>query len=326
MIAAGPDRWLIADIGGTNSRVGCWRRGQPHHHIEHPLVMENAAFENIEDMLRHYLDGLGGAPPEAAGLAVAAPVTGNEVDLLNIDWAFRQDRLAEDFGFSELYVINDFEAIACALPSLPAEDCIDIGGGAGLPGRSVAVLGPGTGLGVAGLVMSDAGYIPVSGEGGHMTLPAVNDDEMRVIKRVRDELGHCSAERILSGEGIGRLHQGLHGGERPKAREVSEAARAGDEAAIRTFNLFFDFLGTVASDVALVFGALGGVYIAGGIVPANLGLFRRSGFTGRFVDKGRYRDYLAGIPLKLITAATPGLTGMAAFCDPDSSIRTQRTR
>ncbi len=326
MSADRPERWLIADIGGTNSRVGCWQRGRPHHRIEAPRVMENAAFDGVEDMLRRYVGTLEGPPPEAAGLAIAAPITGNRVDMLNIDWSFEQDRLAADFDFSELYVINDFEAIACALPSLRPEDCVDIGGGAGMADRSLAVLGPGTGLGVAGLVTSDAGYIPVSGEGGHMTLPAVNDEEMRVITRVRDELGHCSAERILSGEGIARLHQGLHGGDRPKPRDVSEAAAAGDEAAIRTFNLFFDFLGTVASDVALVFGALGGVYIAGGIVPANLGLFRRSGFTERFVDKGRYRDYLAGIPLKLITDATPGLTGMAAFCDPDSNIRTQRTR
>jgi glucokinase len=320
------DRWLIADIGGTNSRVGCWQRGSPHHRIEQIRVMQNGNFASLEGMLRHYVDALDGPPPRAAGLAIAAPITGNRVDMLNIAWSFEQDRLAGEFGFSELYAINDFEAIACALPSLRAEDCVDIGGGAGMAGRSMAVLGPGTGLGVAGLVTGDAGYIPVSGEGGHMTLPAVNDEEMRVITRVRDELGHCSAERILSGEGLARLHQGLHGGDRPKPKDVSDAAGAGDAAAIRTFNLFFDFLGTVASDVALVFGALAGVYIAGGIVPANLGLFRRSRFTERFIDKGRYRAYLAGIPLKLITAATPGLTGMAAFCDPDSRIQTQRTR
>jgi glucokinase len=323
---AATERWLIADIGGTNSRVGCWTRGRPHDQIEELELMQNERYGGIEDLLHAYLDRLQGEPPRAAGLAIAAPITGNRVDMLNIDWSFEQDRLAERFGLAELYVINDFEAIACALPSLRGEDCLEIGGGAGLPGRSLAVLGPGTGLGVAGLVISDAGYIPVSGEGGHMTLPAVNDEEMLIVSRVRDELGHCSAERILSGEGIARLHQGIHGGGRPKARDVSEAARNGDEAAMRTFNLFFDFLGTVASDVALVFGALSGVYIAGGIVPANLGLFRRSGFTERFVDKGRYRDYLAGIPLRLITAATPGLTGMAAFCDPDSRIRTQRTR
>ncbi len=319
-------RWLIGDIGGTNSRLGCWQQGTPHHRIEETRVLDNARHGSLQELMRAYLRGLEGPQPNAAGLAIAAPITGNAVQMLNIHWAFTQDDLAAEFGFESLYVINDFEAIACALPSLGEADCEEIGGGPAAPGRNLAVLGPGTGLGVAGLVTSDAGYIPVAGEGGHMTLPAVNDQEMAVIRRVRDELGHCSAERLLSGSGLARLHQGLHGGERLAPSDISRAAQHGDEKAARTFEMFFDFLGTVAADVALVFGALGGVYIAGGIVPANLALFRRSGFRNRFIDKGRYRQYLSGIPLKLVTAATPGLTGMAAFCDPDSSIRTQRTR
>lgn len=312
-LASAQKRWLIADIGGTNSRLALWQadvagRGS----ISEVQKLRNDAHPRIEDMLGTYLREIGDAQPSGAVLAIAGPVTGDEVRLLNINWSFSVSGLRDQLKLSELVVINDFEALAHVVPVLQPEEYVQIGNGGSDADAPAVIIGPGTGLGVASLVPANGRFVAVPGEGGHSSLPAASLEEARLIEAVRKQFGHCSAERILSGSGLATLHRLLHDATLTPA-EISSRANDGDDAALATFEQFFLFLGTVASNVALTLGAHGGVYIGGGIVPSNLGLFERSGFRQRFTDKGRYREYLDAIPTRVITIDTPALVGLSGL-------------
>lgn len=311
-LASAGKRWLIADIGGTNSRLAIWQPGEGRGELTGLRKLSNAAYVRIDDMLGSYLDGYQGAAPTGAVLAIAGPVTGDDVRLLNIDWSFTVPGLRETLGLGELVVINDFEALAYVVPVLAESEYHQVGAGAADPDAPAVIIGPGTGLGVASLVPADGRHIAVPGEGGHASLPAANPDEARLIELVRARFGHCSAERVLSGAGLAMLHELMHG-ETLSAADISRRAGDGDAAALATFGQFFAFLGTVASNAALTLGAHGGVYIGGGIVPANLAVFEASGFRERFIDKGRYRAYLDAIPTRVITLDTPALVGLSGL-------------
>jgi glucokinase len=181
-----------------------------------------------------------------------------------------------------------------------------------MPNRPKAVLGPGTGLGVASLIPTQDGWQAVSGEGGHVTLPAVTPKEAELIEQLRERFGHCSAERLISGPGLELLHTMLHTSGEITAAAIATLAETGDEQAQETFSLFFELLGTVAANLALTVGAFGGVYIGGGIIPRHAERFAASGFRRRFEAKGRYGDYLKSIPTYLIVSDHPTLTGLAA--------------
>ncbi len=302
---------LLADIGGTNSRCALLGPGRA---LAHVAVYDNAEFGSLEGVLAAYLQSLpADARPRRAALAVAAPVRGPEVAMMNIGWSFSAPELANRLALSELRIVNDFAALACALPWLDAAELHPVGGGQARRGAPKVVLGPGTGLGTAGLVRAGGRWWAVSGEGGHVSLPALTPEEMRVTAAAREQFGHCSAERVLSGPGLALLHRALHGGEELAAPALGTLLEGGDPRAAETFRVFFSWLGTVASDLALTFGAFGGVYIAGGIVPRYLAAFARSGFRERFEDKGRYRDYLSAIPTRVILAPHPAFTGLAAL-------------
>ncbi|MEO0575248.1 MAG: glucokinase [Pseudomonadota bacterium] len=307
-------RWLVADIGGTNSRVALWQQdGSDAGRLTDLHKLSNASFDTIDGMLKQYLSLLAAdVTPGGALLAIAGPVTGDTLSLLNIQWTFNTHDLRATLGLDELLVINDFEALAYALPHLQSTDMISLGGGTKDPNATCALIGPGTGLGVAGLTIANGRAHAIAGEGGHVTLPATNAAEARLIDNVRERFGHCSAERILCGDGLELLHAALHT-QTLDAEQISAAATAGDPAAIATFTQFFNFLATVAGDVALTLGARGGVYLGGGILPANRDVFMASRFRERFVDKGRYRDYLGNIPTYLITHDTPALAGLAGY-------------
>ena len=305
---------LIADIGGTHSRcalVTNGKAGEPH-------VVRNDEHADIESMLRAGLAALASATRVTEGaIAIAAPVRGDEVHMTNRGWRFSIEKLRSRLGLVRLDVLNDFTAIALALPHIPPDQRVAIGGGTPLPRRAMAAIGPGTGLGVSALIPHRSGWAAASGEGGHVTLPASNELEARLIERARARFGHVSAERLVSGPGMLALHEllALELGKTAGARtpeEVSALAAGGDDLARRTLDLFFELLGTVAADVALTFGALGGVYLAGGILPHLRDPLLASGFRERFESKGRYDEYLRAIPTYLVTAPQPGLLGLAA--------------
>jgi glucokinase len=305
---------LVADVGGTHSRCALVVDGRARP----PHVVRNDRHPDIASMLREAIQALAPGGVRRAALAIAAPVRGDAVHMTNRGWRFSIEGLRTELGLDRLDVINDFTAIALALPHLRPDERVAIGRGTPLAGTTVAVLGPGTGLGVSALIPYDGSWAAVSGEGGHVTLPAADDFEARIIARARERFDHVSAERLVSGPGLLLLHELLADELGAKARaqepeEVSARAAGGDELAQRTLEVFFCLLATVAADVALTFGALGGVYLAGGILPSLREPLLASSFRDRFESKGRYREYLGEIPTYLVVAAQPALIGLAGM-------------
>ncbi len=301
---------LLADIGGTNTRCAIVGKNGVPDKID---TFQNRSFTDLSDLLARYIEGLPTeAKPTSGMFAVAAPIRGDAVQMINIDWQFSTESLRQSLHMERLELLNDFEALAIGLPDLDPGDLRQIGGGNAVPNRPKAVLGPGTGLGVASLIPTRDGWQPVSGEGGHVTLPAANLTEAALIESVRNRFEHCSAERLISGSGLELLHELLHESGTITAPEISALAQAGDQQAQETFNTFYEFLGTVAANLALTVGSFGGVYIGGGIIPRHAEQFAISGFRRRFEAKGRYDDYLKSIPTYLITSDHPTLIGLAA--------------
>lgn len=302
--------WLVADIGGTNSRCAVLQGPfSPAHKLR---FFRNADYPDLAALLRTYLAEFGEKQPRRAALAIAAPIHGDEIRMINLDWAFNRQALAGELNLDFLSVINDFEAIAHALPVFREEDLELVGRATSPAHGNRGVLGAGTGLGVAGWIETAGRPAIVRGEGGHMTLAARNANEADIIARLRDRHGHCSAERVLSGNGLIDLHRAMHGEEVSAAEHITGGTDAQSRA---TMEQFFRFFADVAGDVALVLGAVGGIYIAGGIITDHVKLFRMSDFRQRFEDKGRYSAYLAKIPTWVITNRTPGIKGLSAYID-----------
>lgn len=302
---------LLADIGGTNTRCATLL---PGGQLSGKRYYRNADFDGLPALLADYLDRTSpGQRAETAALAVAGPVSGSQVRMLNIDWAFSSASLCAELGLARVELINDFAALAHALPALGPDDLAGAGGGSADPLGNRVVLGPGTGLGVAGLVLGRSAWHAVSGEGGHVSMAASSPREAELIAETERRYGHCSAERLISGAGLILIHEFLHGETVRDAAELGARIDRGDARAVASIELLFELLGGVAGNLALTFGAFGGVYIGGGIVPRYLDIFLDSGFRRRFEAKGRYAGYLARVPAWVITAADPTLLGLAAW-------------
>jgi glucokinase len=304
----------MADIGATNTRCALLDdKGQELA----PEEFENADFTGLAGVLRIYLDHRRASDrPTRAALAVAAPIVGDEVKMTNIGWRFSQSALKEELELKRLQVVNDFEAVAWALPLLKPADVVRIGGGESVPRAPLAAVGPGSGLGVSALVRTADGWAAMTGEGGHATMPAATREEQDVLALLRERFdGHCSAERVLSGPGLVNLYVALaelagRGTPTVNPEDVTHLAKQGEPLARKTLAMFFALLGTIAGNLAVTTGARGGVFIAGGIVPRLVEQLRASEFRARFEAKGRYRDYLAAIPTQLITAPLPAFRGL----------------
>ncbi|MEV0975029.1 glucokinase [Microtetraspora glauca] len=310
--------WLVADVGGTNARFGLVTR--PGGNPESVAVLEVAQHQGLPDAVAAYLDQHGGGVrPEAACLAIAGPVQDDRYQLTNAGWS----GTVAELGIPYVGLLNDFEALAISLPHLAGDDLVSLGGPAPLDGavRKVrAVLGPGTGLGVAGLVPSDCGWIPVPGEGGHVAVPAVSDLEIEIVRALRaDGLPYVDAEHLLSGTGLPRLRRGLAlvRGASPEAitpMTASEIVASGDPLAVETIDVFLALLGGFAGNVALTLGARGGVYLGGGVLPRIAGRARDSAFRARFeMTASALSGYVSAIATSLIVAEQPALTGAAAW-------------
>jgi glucokinase len=304
----------MADIGATTTR--CALLDDKGHELA-PEIFENEDFTGVEGVLRVYLDHRRASDqPSRAALAVAAPILGDDVQMVNIGWRFSQNALKQALNLKQLEVVNDFAAIAWALPQLEPADVVQIGGGTSVPRATLAALGPGSGLGVSALVPANDAWAVMTGEGGHVSMPAATREEQDAIALLRDRFdGHCSAERVLSGPGLVNLYVALAelaGRGRPTVNpeDVTNLARQGEPLARKTLAMFFAMLGTVAANLAVLTGARGGLYVAGGIVQRLVEPLRKSEFRARFEAKGRYRPYLAAIPTYIITAPLPAFRGL----------------
>ena len=317
-----PRPWLVADIGGTNARFGWLDTGSDH--VSHVTTLRGADHAGPAQAARAYLAGLAGTlgasyqPPRAGAFAVATAVGGDCVAFTNSGWAFSRTATRAELDLDELLLLNDFEALALSLPHLSKGQLRPIGTLAAPAAGALAVIGAGTGLGVAGLVPTPHGWVAVPGEGGHASIAPGDAFEAALLAAAWRSHPHVSAERLLSGIGLPVLHGAVAAvlgqpAELRAADEIVERGLAGgDEACSRTVDAFCALLGGFAGNVALVLGARGGVYIGGGIVPRLGERFFSSAFRERFEAKGRFQSYLQAIPTALITDTLAALSGAAA--------------
>lgn len=312
---AGPAA-VVADIGGTTARFAFY----DGHGLGAVTSLSVADHADFESALAAFLAAVP-RPPARAAFAVAGPVEGARARLTNGPWRFDATALKARFGFAAVTLVNDFAAAALSLPRLTAGDLRPIGGGRAVAGAPRAVLGPGTGLGVATLVEHDGAPIAVAAEGGHVTMAAATRREDAVIETLRGRLGHVSAERVVSGDGLVNLAGAIAAldGAAPAAETPEAVMAAGlagtSPACVEALAMFCAMLGTIAGNLALTVGARGGVYIGGGIVPRMIDYLAASGFRHRFEDKGRFRSYLAAIPTAVVVRPDFALLGLASLVE-----------
>lgn len=316
---AGHAAALLADIGATNARFALLRDDAVGAVLHLPVADHPTAYDAIDAALQ----ALGAtAAPRAAVLAFAGPVDDLGARMTNAGWATSIAELRRRFGFRRVRLLNDYAALALGLEDLAPDDTRIIGPAPSVPPATrrgpLAVLGPGSGLGVAALVPAEPHPLPLVGEGGHVTMAAADDTEAELLSLLRRDFGHVSAERLLSGPGLVNLHRAL-GELRGSAVAAGDPAaitrralQGGDELSRETLEHFCRLLGSFAGNVALSFGARGGVFLGGGILPRFPDFLARSGFRARFEDKGRFRAYLAAVPTLLITRPDAAFVGLAA--------------
>ena len=314
---------LLADIGATYTRfvleIGPGEFTQQ-------ASLRCADHADFHAAVRAYLAGLswpgGGAQPIThAAIAIANPVEGDRVHMTNSHWQFSIDEMRQHLGLDTLVVVNDFTALAMALPRLADADVRQVGGGQARRPSVIGLLGAGTGLGVSGLIPAGEGWIALGAEGGHVNFGPRDEREMALLKFAWKTLDHVSYERLISGPGLELIHRAL--AERngtdaeplPAPAITQRALEDGDALCLETLEVFCGLLGTAAANLAVTLGALGGLYIGGSIVPRLGEYFDRSPFRARFEDKGRFHDYVAAIPTFVITAENATFQGASAILE-----------
>lgn len=309
---------LLADIGGTNARFALERAPG---RIESIRVLRSADHAEFAGAIEAYLAECRQPAVRHAAVAIANPVHGDYIRMTNHHWAFSIEAMRRRFHLDTLLAVNDFTALAMALPHLGLKEYRQIGGGKVSPDSVIGLVGAGTGLGVGGLVPANGRWIALDSEGGHASFSPVDAREVAILQFAWKNHAHVSAERLVSGIGIELIHAALAAQQSDAsvamqlgAPEIMQRALRGDDPlCMETIECFCAMLGTVASNVAVTLGALGGVYIGGGIVPRLGDYFARSPFRARFEDKGRFSDYLARIPTFVIDAPYPAFVGVAAI-------------
>jgi glucokinase len=306
---------LVADVGGTHIRIALACGNQ----LDRIRSRKCADFPSLEAALASYLDEIGpGERPVRAAVAVACPVDGDWVELTNQSWSFSTSELARALALESVDLLNDFTALALAIPNLSLEDTRLIKPGTPDPDAALAVLGPGTGLGVSGLVPTAEGWIALSTEGGHRDLAAVTEREWQVFRVLQQRFGHVSTERVLSGPGLVNLYHaicgvnGVDAAEMTPERVVEAAAASSDGPAAEAARLFSGWLGAVTGDLVLCLGARGGVYIGGGVLLKMWDVFDLERFTARLLDKGRFREYVETVPVYAVAKTEVALLGAAS--------------
>jgi glucokinase len=314
---------LVADIGGTNARFAL--ADFPASAQQGPTVrdVENfscADFNSLHDAAMAYLEKIN-VRPQAAVVAVAGPVTGDRALITNLNWPVTHEDLRRATGANSVLLVNDFEALALSVPLMQGDDLRQIGGGEIIEHAAKAVVGPGTGLGVGGLIWSADRWMPIPGEGGHTSFAAASAAEFAIVERLRGDLDHFSNERVLSGPGIVNLYavMAARAGKTATMTDAQEITQRGlsgeDPAAAAALGFFVTALGRVAGDTALMLGARGGVYLGGGIPPKIQDALARPLFREAFESKGRLSAFVRPIPVYVILAGDAALRGAAVALD-----------
>jgi glucokinase len=311
---------LLADIGATHARFALETA---------PGVLRNVAvllcdeYTGIVPLLNAYLAQAqaqtGGVRISHAAFALANPISGDFIRMTNRDWQFSTDEVRRALGLTTLLIVNDFTALAMALPGFKPEDLLQVGGGKPQPHAVAGVLGPGTGLGVSGVIPTVDGFVTLGSEGGHVNFAPADEREFAILQYAWREWQHVSNERLISGPGMEIIYRALaqrNGVEAPNrtAAEIASCAlEQNDPLCLEVLECFAGMLGGAAANLAVTLGAFGGIFIGGGIVPRVAQWFATSPFRTRFEAKGRFSSYLAQIPTYVIMTPNPALYGVASI-------------
>lgn len=306
---------LVGDIGGTNARFALAYPGKVGlHHLE---TLQCAEYDNLQAAATAYLARSGQPQVDEVCLAVASPIQDTWVEMTNNHWRFDTAEVASAMGWRQFQVINDFLALALGVPQVAPEKLVKVCGGTGDPDRARLVIGPGTGLGVAGLVPHQGSWIALPSQGGHVEFAPRDGRELAILQILQGQFGRVSAERILCGAGLVNLYRAHAQIEDTNALfenpgDILQAALAStDPLARKSLEHFSEIMGRVAGDAALTMGSLGGVYLCGGIIPRFVEFFCQSGFQKSFEDKGRMRKLMEQTPVHIVTEPYAGLLGAA---------------
>ena len=304
--------YIVADIGGTNARFGI----ASEQGVNDVQVFPCNAFESFENVFAAYFETLNNKSIKHAAIAIATHVSDDEVEFTNLPWAFSISRVAKKHGFEKFKVLNDLAASAISIPLLNENQTIKICNNNEVPMSSKALIAAGTGLGMSGLLPTGETWMPVAGEGGHMSLCATTKFEYELLKLLFLKHGYVSAEMVLSGRGLTNLHAAVAkiNGEALNdllpAEIVTKGVSGEDKHCELVLNTYCGFLGSVAGDLALILGAQNGVYIGGGIVNHMRDFFvKNTHFMKHFINKGQKENYMKKIPIHMISDTQIGLLG-----------------
>ena len=304
---------LVGDIGGTNSRFGLVEKGSTT--VTRVEAVKNDGFSGLEAAASHYLKNQGVTSLRSAAVAVAAPVDRDVIRLTNRNWSFSVASLKAATNSAHFRLLNDYEALALALPHIEPEDLAQIGGNALAKPAMKVVLGPGTGLGMAMLApLPQGGWTALPGEGGQITLPVVTKEEMSLRDAMVGAGNFCEVEWVLTGPGLYLLYKIIAGTPKLKTpEEVLQAAiAAADASAMKALEHFITFLARLSGDFAMGLQAHGGVYLAGGIAPSIVQQLRSGNFRQVFDDHGRIANVIHNIPVYVIMDKFPAFKGCVA--------------
>ncbi|WP_143730325.1 glucokinase [Microbulbifer sp. GL-2] len=312
---------IVADIGGTNARFAIAKPVAAGYQLERLKVVDCKRFKGFDAALQHWLDELEGPRPEKACIAAAGPLektaTGGRVYMTNLGWSIDAGELAQEFAFPHLELINDFAALAQSLPRLSSEDYQVLRDVPRVEGAPMAVLGPGTGLGVAGLAEADGRYHVLAGEGGHANLTVSTQRELQLLQILMKSRSPVFNEWVLSGSGLVNLYHAVCelNGQEPEDLSPPDISARGldgaDPLCRETLLDFLNFLGSATGDAALYMGARGGVFLGGGILPRIAKLLPESEFEQRFLNKGRVAPWMETVPVYALNAGYQALIGAA---------------
>ena len=323
-----PKTCLVGDIGGTNVRLAVADLSNGKPVISTPMSLPRAGHPTFEGVVDLYLQQSGGPVPDAIVVAVAGPIKDGKVKLTNGQWIIDEAVLIGK-GFKYARLINDYAALGYAVEHLEGDDLIAVGGNQpGIPGETVGVVGAGTGLGVSALVRDAFGSAVMVTEGGHIAFAPVDPVELDILKVLQDKYPRVSVERVLSGPGLANIHWALArlgGAKTPDVLPPEAVSRCAVEAtdplAVQAMDVFCGIYGRFAGDMALAFGARGGIYLGGGIAPKLLPQLNSGTFRRAFEEKGRFVSYVGIVPTKVIVHPYAALLGSAeaairAFVQP----------
>jgi len=310
-----PQPRLLGDVGGTNVRLALETAPGV---LGASAALPCAVHPSLEAAIRSFLASHQGPAVRDAAIAIATPIDGDAVRMTNLAWSFSIEAMRKGLRFDTLLLINDFTALAMALPQLADHELRAIGGGIRQPDAVIGLVGPGTGLGVSGLVPCDSRWVPLASEGGHASFAPHDAREAALLAVVARRFAHVSAERLISGPGLVLIHDALRelAGAPPRSLQPAQLAREAQSGqcpfCVETAALFSGMLGGFAGSLALTLGSFGGVYLGGGVIAGLGSAFDRSRFRARFEAKGRFARYLARIATVEIVAELPALRGVSA--------------